>query len=99
MKPKYLARQHDGAILKRNENGTYSFIESNMHRPYEYSLDSLLSLNFEPVTEEDFPALKEKGDLYYQYMSWYHRSDGHGGVKGGSLEDFMNYKIKFGHTK
>lgn len=97
--PKYLARPSDGSILKRNENGTYSFMNSKSYKPNEHELESLLNLDFEIVTEEDFARLKEKYDLYYEWLSWAGRSDGHGGSKGGSFEEFMDQKNKFGYTE
>ena len=44
------------------------------------------------MTEDDFPALEEKGKDYYEFISWQGRSDGHGGSKGGTREEFLKYK-------
>ena len=86
---KYLARPTDGAILIQNVNGTYSFMDSPMHVSYEYHKAYLLHLNFEEVTEDDFPRLKIKGEQYFRFLSWTHRNDGHGGCKGGTWEEFL----------
>ena len=39
---KRVERIDDGEILNLNDNGTYSFINSCMHKPYEYSLERLM---------------------------------------------------------
>lgn len=88
----YIARMKDGAILKKNEDETYSFISSKMSSPYRYSEYELPSPTFEKVTEQDFPRLKEIEEEYLEYMNWSSRSDGHGGIKGGSLEEFRKLK-------
>ena len=86
---KYLARPSDGEILIQNANGSYSFMNSCMHIPYEYPEQVLLNLDFEEVTEEDFPRLKIKGEQYMRYLSWTNRNDGHDGCNGGTFEGFL----------
>lgn len=91
---KYLARIKDGAILKENDDGTFSFVDSKMHNPYRYELNMLPFDSFEEVTEKDFPYLKQRGEEYYAYLIWYTRSDGHGVMKGGTIEEFRALSAK-----
>ena len=37
-----IERIDDGELLKKNKNGTYSFINSLMDEPFEYDYDSLM---------------------------------------------------------
>lgn len=95
---KYLARRSDGAVLKRNDDGTYSFtgdpvkgespeLDKAMSRR-RYPRELLSDTSFEEVTEKDFPWLRLRHEEYYAYHSWASRSDGHGGCKGGTIEEF-----------
>ena len=90
---KYYARKTDGLVLELNENGTYSFIESkerNHGYAYEYPPEIItLSSDFEPISESDFPRMKLREEQYYSYLNWATRSDGHGGCKGGTLEEWL----------
>ena len=90
---KYYARKADGSILELNENATDSFIESkkrNSGCSHEYSSELIsTSPYFEPVTELDFPRMKLRGEQYYSYLSWATRSNGHGGSKGGTIEEWL----------
>jgi len=97
--PKYLARPSDGVVFSLNEDGkTYSLKESkekfpdNLHHKYKFS--NLIALDFYAVEESEFPALKKLQDEYYEFLSWKTRSDGHGGCKGGTIEEFKKYKNK-----
>lgn len=60
---------------------------NNLH--HEYPVDTLLSHGFYPATEEDFPALEKKRQEYVAFTVWQNRSDGHGGIKGGTMEEFL----------
>lgn len=98
-RPKYLARKDDGAVWSLNNDGiTYSHMEHKEKYPdnihHQYFQDTLLKCGFSPVTEEDFPKLQALGKEYYEYLSWTSRSDGHGGSKGGTIEEFRKYKSK-----
>ena len=54
---------------------------------YEYGV--LMGSGFLPCTEDDFGWLKMKHDQYYDYLSWSHRNDGHGGCEGGTMEEYL----------
>lgn len=92
--PKYFARP-DGQIFSVNDDGTtYSLRSSKKKFPghihNEYTLEVMVSKGFKPVKKKDFPRLKEVRKEYQQWQLWSSRSDGHGGVKGGTLEEFRN---------
>lgn len=95
--PKYYARPHDGTVFSLNEDGkTYSIEDSkkefpnNLHN--KYTQKTLLTNEFYEVTKKDFPRLKKINKEYLEFMSWYTRSDGHGGIKGGTIEEFRELK-------
>jgi len=95
-KSKYLYRPSDYSIFQMIENGEYTH-KDNIDREWignTYDYETLIDHGFKPCTEDDFDWLKEKHDEYYEYLSWSHRSDGHGGAKGGTFEEFLKIKKK-----
>lgn len=87
---KYIVRKSDGSLFHKNEDGTYSHSESQMSTPYKYSKEYLLQGGlFEEAHEEDVPKWAEHNKVYHEYQNWYSRSDGHGGIKGGTFEEFL----------
>lgn len=97
--PKYYARPTDGTVFSINKDGkTYSVEDSKKNFPdnlhNEYTQEHLVAVDFYPVTKKDFPRLKKINDEYYAYCSWTSRSDGHGGVKGGTIEEFRKLNNK-----
>lgn len=94
--PKYLYRPSDYSIFQMIDSGEYTH-QDNINREWignTYTYKTLINVGFIPCTEDDFEWLKEKHDEYYEYLSWSHRSDGHGGVKGGTFEEFLKIKNK-----
>ncbi len=92
--PKYLYRPSDYSIFQITDDGTYTH-QDNINREWvghKYSYETLIGHNFVPCTEDDFDWLKEKRELYYEYVAWASRSDGHGGSKGGTFEEFLEIK-------
>jgi hypothetical protein len=95
--PKYLARPSDGTVFSLNKDEkTYSIKEHKDKNPFnlhhEYNFSHLISLDFYEVQESDFPTLKKFGKEYYEFISWTSRSDGHGGCKGGTFQEFKLMK-------
>lgn len=91
IKPKYFYRPNDYSIFHKLENGKYTH-EMNLKHSWighEYEYDILIKCGFVPCTEAELPALKEKHDLYYEWVTWSGRSDGHGGCKGGTMEEYL----------
>lgn len=95
--PKYLARPTDGEVWVLNEDrSTYSNLDFKTNYPehiqYKHSLILLKNIGFYAVTEDDFADLKKKGEVYMDYLKWSGRPDGHGGCKGGTMEEFLKLK-------
>mgnify|MGYP003975025727 CR=1 FL=1 len=103
MKTKFLIRPHDTHIYELDEsNGCY---RSYSCRTVTYSdgtrPNAQLHFTFENLTEnydffaiepEELPIYEEKHQLYLDYTMWAGRSDGHGGSKGGTMEEFLRRK-------
>jgi len=45
MKPEKIMRVDDGEILEKNDNATYSFVNSNMYNPYSWSYEELINIH------------------------------------------------------
>jgi len=92
--PDYLYRPNDFTIFEKIENGKYIVMDKATPKyiSNEYSYDVLISHDFKSCTEDDFPRLKKKRDFYYEYTGWSGRPDGHGGSKGGTIKEFLEYK-------
>lgn len=95
--PKYLARPTDYAIWSINKDGrTYSSMKQkekfpdSLHQKTPYQ--TLIDFEFYPVEEKDFFDLEMRGREYYEFLKWQSRSDGHGGIKGGTIEEFRRQK-------
>lgn len=96
--PKYLYRPNDYTVFYRveTEEGFTYIHEINHERGYTghgYQYETLIACDFKPCTKADFKWLKEKNEEYYDWLSWSHRPDGHGGCKGGTIEEYRNRKI------
>ena len=97
--PKYLVRPNDYHIFEvDNSNGCYrSYLNRNITRSdgtrpnaQSHFTFGVLTNNFDffPIEESMIEYYTEKNKEYLEYMKWYNRPDGHGGVKGGSIEEF-----------
>ena len=94
--PKYLVRPHDFHIFEIDESNncyrSYEKIEK-VNRPNAYSHFTYEILTdgygFFPIEENEIEIYEKKNDFYYKYMRWTCRSDGHGGSKGGSMEEYI----------
>ncbi len=92
--PKYLIRPSDHAIFELTENDCYA-LQDSIDKDFLYNCyayDTLFNLNFTPCKEEDLEGVKEKQKLYSEYQNWVTRSDGHGGIKGGTMSEFLKVK-------
>jgi hypothetical protein len=101
--PKYLVRPHDFNIFDLDEsNGCYRgwsrtpTTYGDGTRPNAMSHFTFENLTenygFFPIDENELETYEEKSDEYYKFLSWQSRSDGHGGSKGGSYEEYLMYK-------
>lgn len=90
--PQYLVRPDDFSVfMLRNDLGEYSLNEHSSHY-HKYKL--LVDLGFYPTTQEKLPELKKKSELYYKWLTWRNRPDGHGGVKGGTFKKYLEKNMK-----
>jgi hypothetical protein len=98
--PKYIIRPNDYAVWER-------FKDTDLYRTYEYPdreiknrQDPYNHWNYEnltrgygffPIEDHELDKYLEKWNLEIDFRSWQMRSDGHGGIKGGSKEEYLDY--------
>lgn len=106
MKPKYLVRPDDFSIFDLDEsNGCY---RSWSKKPITYSdgtrpnamehftLENLTkNYGFFEIDESELELYEQKCDEHYKFLSWQSRSDGHGGYKGGTYEEYLESRKKY----
>ena len=100
MKTKYLVRPNDFHVWELDEsNGCYrsysnrAVTYSDGTRPnaqLHFTFD-ILTKNFDyfPIEESEIELYEQKNNSYMDYMLWQSRSDGHGGCKGGTMEEYL----------
>jgi hypothetical protein len=44
--------------------------------------------NFFPIDESELQTYEGKNNEYHKFINWTTRSDGHGGSKGGTYEEY-----------
>lgn len=101
IEPKYLVRPTDMMIYVKDErNGCYRSLtytpryeDGTIPLAQNHFTFKNLTENYEfyPILEEDLEKYKILEKEYGQYEIWASRSDGHGGSKGGTFEE---YKLK-----
>lgn len=102
---KYLVRPHDFHIWDLDEsNGCYRSYSTRTvtyddgTRPTaqpNHTFELLTNIyDFFPIEEGELEYYEVKHDDYMGFMSWQHRSDGHGGCKGGTREEYERYLIR-----
>jgi hypothetical protein len=100
MKTKYLVRPRDFHIFDLDEsNGCYrSWSTKNVTYSDGTRPNAMLHFTFEnltnnygffPIDEEDIQLYENKNSEYNKFMIWSRRNDGHGGIKGGTYEEYL----------
>jgi len=99
MKQKYLVRPNDYHIWELDEsNNCYrsytnrDVTYSNGIRPNandRYTFEYLTECGFIPINENELKIYEDKNQLYCDWLNWYTRPDGHGGSKGGTMDEYL----------
>lgn len=100
--PRFLVRPHDYHIWELDESNncyrsysTRSVTYSDGTRPNastSHTYEVLVrNFDFIPITEEELPEYEAKHEYHCGFNSWLSRSDGHGGCKGGTEEEYAKY--------
>lgn len=98
--PKYLVRPNDYAVWERfKDTDLYRTFESpgeeikNRQDPYDHFTHEILTrrYGFFPIEEHELDKYLEKWKFEIKFTSWQHRNDGHGGIKGGTREEYLDY--------
>ena len=102
-KPKYLVRTRDNHIWELDPlNGFYrSYSCRNIKHADGAEVHATPSMNYEdltkiygfiPIKKSEIPNYEQKNKEYYEFINWQHRSDGHDGCKGGTYQEWIEYK-------
>lgn len=93
---KYLVRPHDSHVFEVDlTNGCYHSLSTrdSANRPKAYDHFTYENLtqnhNFFEIEESEIERYDKKNDLYHEWIGWVTRSDGHGGSKGGTFEEYV----------
>lgn len=100
MQPKYLVRPNDFSIFDLDEtNGCYRawskkpILYSDGTRPNamtHFTFENLTkNYGFFAIDESEIKMYEKKSNEHYKFISWQNRPDGHGGVKGGTYEEYL----------
>jgi len=102
--PKYLVRPNDYHIFDLDEtNNCYrswttrnvTDSEGNRGNAMSHFRFENLTENYDffPIEENQLQAYELRNKFYHKWLAWSSRSDGHGGSKGGTMEEYIK---KFG---
>jgi hypothetical protein len=96
---KYLVRPSDYHIFEiDNSNQCYRSYTTQVTytdgtRPnaqVSFTFENLtMNYGFIPINEGELEKYKELHEAHMNYIMWSRRSDGHGGTKGGTLEEYL----------
>lgn len=100
VKSKYLVRPSDYHVWELDEsNGCYrsystrgiTYLDGTRpNAQLHFTFENLTkNYDFFPIDESDLQIWEDKNDFHNKYILWKSRSDGHGGSKGGTFEEFL----------
>ena len=102
----FLVRINDYAVWKEDpEKPGYYHPFNNKSACSHWTFDSLMkSEKFITISESEVPNYLAKHNEHIKFLIWQNRNDGHGGVKGGTYEGYLEYleevrRFKDGKTK
>lgn len=97
--PKFLVRIKDSKVFEIDEsNNCYRPLEKN---PKENQPNAMKHFTFEnltqnygflPIDESEIEKYENKNSEYIEFLCWQCRNDGHGEAKGGTYNEFLEYK-------
>lgn len=92
----FLVRPDDFQIFELdNSNSCYRPYANKeiKNRPFAYdhfTFDNLTEhYGFFPINENEIEFYEKKNELYHKWQAWSSRPDGHGSVKGGTMEEYL----------
>jgi hypothetical protein len=95
---KYLVRPDDFMIFAIDpKNGCYrgyepKYVKNYPHAYEHFTFKSLTEdYSYFPISEEEIPIYEEKHNFWISFSIWQSRNDGHGGRKGGTEEEYIEY--------
>jgi hypothetical protein len=102
-KIKYLVRPHDFHMFELDEsNGCYrswcnkdvTYTDGTRPRAQKHFTLKNLTENygFYPINESEIQEYEKKSKDYNKFRLWQDRSDGHGGIKGGTYDEYLKQK-------
>lgn len=66
-------------------------LNAQKHFTYDILTDGY---GFFPIDETEIEIYVKKNIEYHKFISWQNRSDGHGGIKGGTYEEYLAINFK-----
>ena len=101
--PKYLVRPGDFHIYELDEsngcyrsftNRTVTYSDGTRPNAQKHFTHKILTEGFAffHIDESELETYEKKNNDYHKFLSWQCRPDGHGGCKGGTYEEYLNYK-------
>lgn len=104
IKTKYLVRPSDFHIFELDESNncfrsystkTVTHPDGTRPKAQEHFTFENLTKNYDfiPIDESEIKKYENKNKEYVKFISWKNRSDGHGGVKGGTMDEYLTWLI------
>ena len=96
-KIRYILRPNDYAVFEEINLDQFT-LQSLIGTNYEvtefntYSYDDLIGYGFIECQMEELQDIAEKREQWSAFTLWSGRPDGHGGTKGGTMEEFLARK-------
>ncbi|MCK9430712.1 MAG: hypothetical protein M0R17_12045 [Candidatus Omnitrophica bacterium] len=98
--PKYLVRNSDYHIFELDESTDCyrSYTNQDIHTNNGIRLSAALHMTYDclmqsgvffQIEENEISIYEEKHQQYMNYLKWFCRPDGHGGRKGGTMEEYL----------
>ena len=99
--PTYLVRPNDWSLFELDpSNGCYRHYPprkrcdgTSINAQPHFTYDNLVqNYGFYPIEKSEIPKYQKKSNEHYDFIVWQSRPDGHGGLKGGTYSEYLEYK-------